>query len=62
VVRSSARALVAFAAIGAVFFGVLPGGFVLALAAATWALIALGAYWAVWSRRRPARPATRAER
>jgi hypothetical protein len=57
-----AGALVAFAAIGAVLFGVLPGGIVLALAAATWSLIALGTYWAVWSRRRASRPATRAER
>jgi hypothetical protein len=40
-----------FAAVGAVLFGVLPGGYVLVLAAAAWMLVAVGIYWAVWSRR-----------
>jgi hypothetical protein len=46
-----AAALIVFAAVGAVLFGVLPGGYVLVLAAAAWMLVAVGIYWAVWSRR-----------
>jgi hypothetical protein len=50
-----AAALMVFAAVAVGLFGVLPGGYVLGLAAATWMLVAIGTYWAVWSRRRSAR-------
>jgi hypothetical protein len=46
-----ATALAVFAAVGAALFGVLPGGYVLALSGAAWMLVAVGIYWAVWSRR-----------
>lgn len=46
-----ALALATFAAAGAVLFGVLAGGVVLALAALVWAGVAIGLYMMLWRRR-----------